>query len=202
MSMVVVDIGCSNLKSLKNALDFINCDYKVSSCSKVISSASRLILPGVGAFSTAMKRMDELGLEEVIFSSVIHANIPILGICLGMQLLSNSSLENGLHKGLKLLNGNTELMQTESLDHKVPHFGWRGLKIIDDNSLLLKGICPDDQFYFVHSYHYNGDHISSTFSHGIEFAASVEYKNIFGVQFHPEKSRDAGLRILRNFARL
>lgn len=197
---VIIDYGVGNLFSLLCSLKAIGEDAKVSSDPEDLRSADRLILPGVGAFEDAAKKLRESGLDTVLREEVIKGK-PLLGICLGMQLLFEKSYEYGEHEGLGLLKGKIVPMKgviDESL--KIPHIGW--------NPLIFKKECPvfryikeGDCVYFVHSYYATDcdDSVVATAEYSKELTAAVNKDNIFGCQFHPEKSGSVGLKILRAF---
>jgi len=186
-----------NISSVKNAFKRIGANVRVTSNARVISNAKALVLPGVGAYKDAYENLEKLGLVEVVKKNIEKK--VFLGICLGMQLLFEYSLENGKNKGLGILKG-----YVEKIPHvvKVPHMGWNQLKILKRNSKIFSGIKEGDNFYFVHSYYIipgNKYVVSSTTDYGIEIAAGIEHDNIYGFQFHPEKSSAGGLRLLENF---
>ena len=201
---VIIDYGVGNLFSLVCSFKKIGADVVVSSDPEVIKKAKRIILPGVGAFEDAAKKLFSSGLAEVLKERVA-AGVPVMGICLGMQLLFERSFEYGEHKGLALLSGDIlPFKEAISKDLEVPQIGWNSLKIKDKSCPLFKYIKDGDYVYFVHSYYAPKEAPSSaaTSDYDIEFTAAVAQNNIYGCQFHPEKSGDVGLGILRGFCEL
>lgn len=192
--IVVLDYGMGNLRSVQKAIEHLGFACSVQ---PDLAGATKLIIPGVGAFGAAMERIGKLGDDVRRFA---RDGRPILGICLGQQLLFERSEEFGAHEGLGLLSGCVRyLPRSEGL--KVPHMGWNALEVNREDG-LMSGVSTGDQVYFVHSlYTECGDpaDVAATAEHGIEFAAAVQRANVWGVQFHPEKSGAVGLRILRNF---
>lgn len=198
--IAIINYKMGNLGSVKNALDSLNIESVITSDVNVLRKADKLILPGVGAFKKAMENLAELDLIDCIKEEVKKGK-PILGICLGMQLLFSDSEEYGLTKGLNLLEGNIVHFKSNGL--KIPHMGWNNLSIGND-SKLFKGL-NNPYVYFVHSYHLvntNTNYIQTKVTYGYEFVCAIEYKNIYATQFHPEKSGDVGLKILKNFGDL
>ncbi len=197
----IIDYGVGNLFSLKSSFSAIGAEIVVSGDEKVIRKADKLILPGVGAFGDASKKLFETGLDKVIKEQV-EKGIPLLGVCLGMQMLFEKSLEYGEHKGLGLLKGQVVAIDLPK-EYKIPHIGWNALHFTKD-SPLLKYINPDDCVYFVHSYHAVDcdDSLIATTEYGKELTAIVGNGNVYGCQFHPEKSGDVGLNILKAFTEL
>lgn len=196
----IVDYGVGNLKSLKNAFQFLGFKSKCSSSVDEILSAERLVLPGVGAFAYAMQNIRRLKLENVLPEKA-NQGTPILGICLGMQLLFARSHEGGCHVGLNLIPGHVLKIEGAL---KVPHVGWNQI-IKSKPARLLKGLSSTGYGYFVHSYYCepeDSDIIIATTEYGSTFASAVAKDLVFGVQFHPEKSQELGLTILKNFAEL
>lgn len=184
-----------NVASVKKAFEKIGAQVKISSAKKDIEKAGYLVLPGVGAFGDGIKNLIKLNLVDILNKAVIIDKKPFLGICLGMQLLSERGHEFGTHRGLGWIKGETIKLKSSRL----PHIGWNNIKILKKG--IFDGI-PDDNFYFVHSYVLKpkNKHITtSVCKHGTEFPASIQYKNIFATQFHPEKSQLSGLKILENF---
>lgn len=196
--IAIIDYGMGNLRSVQKSLEFIGQDAIITNNIDDINSAERIILPGVGAFGDAMKELSRSKLTESIRSN-INKGKPFLGICLGMQILFESSTENGVHKGLGLLKGDVVKFD---IDLKVPHIGWNTVKTVKE-SLLYKNL-PDNSFYFVHSYYLPSDnqYVNAVCDYGIDFGCSVEHNNVYGVQFHPEKSGDTGLQMLKNFGEI
>ncbi len=196
--IVLIDYGVGNLFSLKSSFSKIGVDITISRDKAVIENAKKLILPGVGAFEDAANKLRECGLDELIVKRA-EAGTPLLGICLGMQMLFETSLEFGEHKGLGILKGNIVPFDLPK-EMKIPHIGWNRLHIKKE-SRLLKYVCENDYVYFVHSYHATGceEYVIATTDYGLEVTAAVERGNVFGCQFHPEKSGDVGLAILRAF---
>lgn len=196
----IINYKMGNLGSVKNALDSLNIESVITDDINVIKSCDKLILPGVGAFKEAMQNLKDLNLIDCIKDEVKKGK-PILGICLGMQLMFSSSEEYGFTEGLNLLEGKIIHFKENGL--KIPHMGWNNLNI-PSNSKLFKGL-NNPYVYFVHSYHLetsNKDYLLTKTTYGYEFSCAVEYKNIFATQFHPEKSGDVGLKILKNFGDL
>ena len=202
--IAIIDYGVGNLFSLKSSFAAIGADVVVTSEPKVISEADRLILPGVGAFEDAAKKLRDSGLDEVIISEV-RGGKPLLGICLGMQMLFEKSYEYGEHKGLGLISGTVKPIRPEvSEDLKIPHIGWNPLHLSDPRDELFKYINDGDCVYFVHSY-YGADcdeSVIATAEYGKELTAAVRNGNVWGAQFHPEKSGKVGLNILKAFCEM
>ena len=200
----IVDYGVGNLFSITSALRALEAEVFVSREPERLQQADSLVLPGVGAFAGAMEKLRATGLDQVVKERA-KAGTPLLGICLGMQLLFSESLEFGNHPGLGLLPGQVVSM-AERLPQglKTPHMGWNRLHLEKQDSRLLADTREGDFVYFVHSYYAQGcgAALAATTDYGIPLTAAVEQDNIFGCQFHPEKSGPSGLRILRSFARL
>ncbi|CAM3517000.1 MULTISPECIES: imidazole glycerol phosphate synthase subunit HisH [Brevibacillus] len=196
----IIDYGMGNLYSLSKALERLGYSYEFVSVPERLQEYTGLILPGVGAFGDAIANIRELGLEQGI-QDYVASGRPILGICLGMQLLFDKSEEHGEHQGLSLLGGEVVRFQG---DYKVPHMGWNQLKISTNSNLpLLEGVADGDYVYFVHSYHVRVKDraaLLATTEYNQDVTAIVGQGNVYGMQFHPEKSGDTGMRLLRNFA--
>lgn len=199
--IAIIDYGAGNLKSVENALDFLGEKTRITSNSAEILRADKIILPGVGAFGDAMNKLNRLGLSDTIREAV-EKEIPLLGICLGLQLLFEESEETPGVSGLSLLKGKIKKIP-ENTGLKVPHIGWNSLSLKED-AVLFRTIPADSYVYFVHSYYLQAkeDIVSSTTEYVVNIHASVEQKNLFACQFHPEKSGEIGLKILKNFADL
>ena len=198
--IAILDYGMGNLRSVEKALERVGARAEISSDHAAAEAADGLILPGVGAFPRAMERIRELGLDELT-SERARAGAPILGICLGMQLLFSSSNELGGAEGLGLLPG--EVRELEAGDLKVPKIGWSPVRW-ERRSPLIDGLDDGTPFYFVHSFapRPRPEDVLGTAEHGQRFACAVGSGSLFGVQFHPEKSSAAGLRLLSNFAEI
>ncbi len=194
----ILDYGMGNLRSVEKALEHVGATATISSDVETIRAADGLILPGVGAFPKAMERVRELGLDELA-AERRDAGVPILGICLGLQLLFESTTELGGAGGTGLLPGSVAALDAGGL--KVPHIGWSPVRW-EKSSRLTEGIESETPFYFVHSFTPDPEpaDLLGSAVYGSRFACAVEQDNIFGVQFHPEKSSAAGLRLLSNFA--
>lgn len=196
--IAIIDYGAGNLFSVQNALTYLGFESRVSSGKEELEKAEGLILPGVGAFPDAMEMLGKSGLVETVKREA--ARKPFLGICLGMQLLFDEGYEFRKTAGLGLIPGRVDRI---ICPHKIPHMGWNHLDIKRE-SPLLKGVSPGSSVYFVHSYMaYTGaENIAAACGYGTEIPALAERGNVFGAQFHPEKSGDTGLRILKNFGEL
>lgn len=197
--VAIIDYDAGNLRSVEKALEALGAETVVTRDSEVITGSSRVILPGVGSFGDAMERLNQYGLPDVIRRTV-SGNKPFLGICLGLQLLFEESEESPGVPGLGILKGKIlKIPQTEGL--KIPHMGWNSLNLKPD-SRLFAGIRDQEYVYFVHSYYLKAQEesqVAATTWYGTEIHAAVEAGNVFACQFHPEKSGDTGLRILKNF---
>ncbi len=197
---VIIDYGVGNLFSLRSSFAFIGQEAVVSGDPEVLRSADRLVLPGVGAFADAAAKLRDCGLDDVV-RELASEGKPILGICLGMQLLFEKSFEYGEHEGLGLLKGSVVPMAgVIPEDLKIPHIGWNPL-IFRRECPIFKYINDGDSVYFVHSYYASGcgDSLAADTEYGELLTAAVFKDNVFGCQFHPEKSGDVGLAILRAF---
>lgn len=200
--IVIVDYGMGNLGSVFNMFKHIGIKALISSEASIINNADKLILPGVGSFDKAIIKIKESGLDIVLNQKVLQEKIPILGICLGMQLLTDKS-EEGELPGLGWIPGKTIRFPAKP-GIKIPHMGWN-YTTINRPSILTKKLPEDTRFYFVHSFCVKIDNPDNSILqsfHGIKFDSAIQKNNIFGVQFHPEKSHKYGMNILRNFANL
>ena len=203
MAICIIDYGTGNIKSVVNMLRRLDCAADVSSDVTTVKAAEKLILPGVGAFDQGMKRLQETGIAEVVKHKVLRENTPLLGICLGAQLLLASS-EEGRGEGLRLVGGKVVRFQPSSGSMKVPHMGWNNVAVRKKNP-LFKGLEEEARFYFVHSYHFSmedDEDVIGTTEYGYPFVSAFRRRNVYGVQFHPEKSHKFGMTLLRNFAEL
>lgn len=202
--VAIIDYGVGNLFSLKSSLAYIGREAVVTSDPEVIAKADHIILPGVGAFPDAAKKLFESGMADVVKKEVAKGK-PMLGICLGMQMLHTKSYEYGICDGLDLVPGEVVDM-TPKLPKglKVPHIGWNALHFKGEKSKIYKYINEGDCVYFVHSFYAMAEEgcISAVTEYGIELTASVEKGNVYGTQFHPEKSGKVGLDILRAFCEI
>ena len=202
--ITIVDYGLGNLGSIRNMFNKIGCEVAVSSEKSAIQQASKIILPGVGAFDKAMGSINESGLKEVLEQKALEERVPFLGICLGMQLLTNSSDEGKL-SGFGWIPAVTKTFSFENgTNLKVPHMGWNDV-YKSTPSQLTEDLPEDPRFYFVHSYYVKVEdcqHSILQAVHGLEFDCGIQKDNIMGVQFHPEKSHKYGMKLLKNFMEL
>lgn len=203
--IIIIDYGMGNLGSILNMLKKISAPAKVSSDLQEIDSANKLILPGVGAFDTAMKRLGELEMIDLLNDKVLTHKTPTLGVCLGMQLLTKGS-EEGILPGLGWIDAETIRFSFDPKQShlKIPHMGWNTVKICREGA-LFQGLNDEAQFYFVHSYHvvcHQTEDILATTNHGYDCVSALQRGNIMGAQFHPEKSHKFGMKLLKNFAEL
>ena len=200
--IAIIDYDAGNMKSVEKAFQYLNKDAVITRDRKAIMEADRVVLPGVGAFGDAMARLHSYGLVETI-QDVVKAGKPFLGICLGLQLLFESSEETPGIQGLGLLPGEiVRIPASEGL--KIPHMGWNSIEI-KEGSRLFEGIHNQSYMYFVHSYYLKAKHpedVAAMTWYSTQIHAAVEHDNIFACQFHPEKSSELGLKILKNFAEL
>lgn len=197
----VIDVGIGNLSSLGSALQKLNIKFKFCSNINELESCKKIFLPGVGAFGSFMEKLKVNKFDEFIKFKVINDHMPILGICVGMEVLFTKSFEKGEFDGLNLIKGCFKIIEKINKDILVPHVGWNTCNILKKNS-LFQGINDKSDFYFTHSYiltEYQEDSILSYTNYYSDFPSSVCSKNIFGVQFHPEKSQENGLRLIKNF---
>ena len=201
--ITIVDYGLGNMGSMLNMFQRIGAEARIESEPDELNKAEKLVLPGVGAFDAAMQRIqDKPGLKEVLVSKALDECIPVLGVCLGMQLLTTGS-EEGALPGLNWIPGETKRFPLLK-GVKVPHMGWN-IAHPKPGSELTKGVDQDSRYYFVHSYYVRTKTTSHSLMrthYGIEFDSAIERANIFGVQFHPEKSHRFGMAILKNFSKL
>ncbi|HJT66701.1 MAG TPA: imidazole glycerol phosphate synthase subunit HisH [Pyrinomonadaceae bacterium] len=198
--VAIIDYGVGNLRSVEKAFAATGCDAIVSGDEKLLRSAERLVLPGVGAFGACMKALTARGFDQLVRERV-EEGTPLLGVCVGMQLLFETSEEFGSTPGLGLLPGRVKRFNDELV---VPHVGWNRVDQIREDP-LFNDIASESFFYFVHSFYCEPVEtgiVAGKTDYGIRYASVVAHRNICGVQFHPEKSQNAGLQLLKNFARL
>ena len=201
--IAIIDYGMGNLRSVQKALEAVGADAVVSSQPQTVMDADSVVLPGVGAFKDCMDNLDRLGLVEVVRKS-IQSGKPFLGICLGLQLLFEQSIEFGTVEGLGILPGKVVRFHFDDPALKVPHMGWNTLTI-NKPSPLFESMDAHPYYYFVHSYYVvpaDRDMVATTTQYGGEFVSGIQHDNIHAFQFHPEKSQKQGLAMLEKFARL
>lgn len=203
--IVIIDYGMGNLRSIDKAFERLNIKTMISSKKGDIDKADKLILPGVGHYVTGMRNLHDLDIIDLLLKKIAINKIPILGICLGLQLFTRFSEEGNIN-GLGLINARTSRFDfsDKSEKPKIPHMGWNTVQIKREN-VLFDSINNEEYFYFVHSYYItcnDKEDILTSTKYGYEFTSSIQKENIFGTQFHPEKSHSAGLKILQNFSRI
>ena len=200
-STFIINYGMGNLRSVENAIKKLGFNCKIVSNPEELNSAQKIILPGVGSFKTAMHLLNNGGWINKIKFNVLENKKPLFGICLGMQLLANSSEEFGLSEGLKMIPGSVKNLRNLGCKLKIPQIGWNNVSIKNTHK-YFDGVNSDMDFYFVNSYVYvpeNETNIIGSTNYDLEFCSVIAKENIFGTQFHPEKSSKSGLKILSNF---
>ncbi len=200
MKIGIIDLETGNIASLTAAIKKLNLNFKICKSHFDFENTDKLILPGVGAFKDFMNKIKKKKIDQMI-NKKLSDNIPILGVCVGFQVLFDKSNEFGENKGLSYLEGEIESFKEYSKNIKIPHVGWNECKIVNDNK-LFDGIENNSDFYFTHSYllkNLNNNFVLTKTKYDINFISSVNKDNIYGVQFHPEKSQSSGLRLLKNF---
>lgn len=206
--IAVIDYGVGNLFSLLSSLNYVGLDTKLTYNIEEIKNAKGIILPGVGAFRDAIGNLEKYGLKEILINEAKNGK-PFLGICLGMQMLFEKSYEYGEYEGLALINGTVEEIKkyiSENSNLKIPHMGWNSLMINDrfKNDKILKDVNNNEYVYYVHSYFAKTDmkNIVTYSEYGTKIPGIVKNENVYGMQFHPEKSGDTGLKLLKNWGEL
>jgi glutamine amidotransferase len=203
--ITIIDYGVGNIKAFSNIFNKLSVNVKIAQKPEDLLGATKLILPGVGHFDYAMKRFADSGMLNLVDDMVLNNNIPVLGICVGMQMLARSSVEGDL-KGLGWIDATVKRIDTDLLiqSTRLPHMGWNDVMVKTENPLLTN-LEVNSRFYFLHSYyfdpHIESDSIAIT-NYGNNFCCVVNHKNIYGVQFHPEKSHHFGIQLLHNFANI
>lgn len=202
--IAIIDYGLGNVKAFANVYKRLNLPIMIAKEASALDAATKIILPGVGAFDYAMTLLDNSGMREKLEYCVLEQGVPVLGICVGMQILANSSEEGNL-AGLGWIAGKVRKFQPEQIyANPLPHMGWNTVtpKAI---TTIFQDMQPTERFYFLHSYYFDCDqssHTIATANYGADFTCSVNKNNIYGVQFHPEKSHQAGVQLLKNFGTL
>lgn len=203
MIVGIVNFKMGNINSVSNALNFLGCENKIINTVEDFENITHIILPGVGSFNDAMINLNKLNFVSKIKEKVFEEKKKILGICLGMQLLGISSTENGFTKGLSLIDNKVEKFSKQDVkENNIPHVGFNNINIIDDKNGFFKNLTNKSNFYFVHSYRMEINNLKTDFAlcnYGTDFLAAFKFRNIYGVQFHPEKSQSCGIQILTNF---
>jgi len=199
INIKIIDYGMGNIQSVKNAFELLDCNVDIIDNPSDIHAADGIILPGVGAFGNAITNLEQKKLIDPLKDAVLNKKIPLLGICLGMQLLADSSEERGSSKGLSFISGNIRKIP-EMQNYRLPHVGWNDINIKKTDP-LFKNILDKSSFYFVHSYRFECDdrYVVATTDYGQNINAVVQKEHIFGVQFHPERSQRKGFHLINNF---
>lgn len=203
--ITVIDYGLGNILAFLNVYKRLDIPVKVAKTSSDLEAATKLILPGVGAFDHAMELLQRSGMRQALDDMVLERSVPVLGICVGMQILASASDEGQL-QGLGWIGGRVEKFDTTLFRHRtqLPHMGWNDVKPVTGSGLFA-GLGNEARFYFLHSYYFrcaNREHVLAQTEYGATFSCAVRCNNIYGVQFHPEKSHHYGARLLKNFAEL
>lgn len=203
--IAIIDYGLGNLKAFVNIYKKLDISVKLAKCEEDLEEVSKIILPGVGAFDFAMNKLNQSGMRKKLDYLIVERKMPVIGICVGMQILANTS-DEGTNAGLGYINGEVKKFDVSVFKQKthLPHMGWNNVEIKPNNPLFAH-LEPNPLFYFLHSYYFscnnNSDGIAESF-YGEKFVCAVHHENIFGVQFHPEKSHKYGIQLLKNFAEL
>lgn len=203
--ITIINYGSGNISAIGNIYERLKVPFKVANSPEEVIGAEKIILPGVGAFDETISMLDESGFRSILDKEVLENKVPVIGICVGMQILAKSS-EEGKLPGLGWIDGVVKKVDKSMLTHKpkIPHLGWNSIEVIKKNK-LYEGINEEEGFYFLHSYYFEcnneSDVLSKTF-YGKSFASSVNNNNIYGVQFHPEKSHSNGVQLLHNFSKI
>ena len=203
--ITIIDYGSGNIKAIANIYEKIKVDYCIASTPEQVIGAQKIFLPGVGAFDETISKLDQTGFRKILDIEVLQNKVPIIGICVGMQILAESS-EEGKLLGLGYIKGKVKRIDESLLNQKpkLPHLGWNSIDIMRQND-LLKNIDSILGFYFLHSYYFeceNKEDILTTTTYGKSFASAINHDNVYGIQFHPEKSHHNGIKLLHNFANL
>lgn len=201
MKLAIVDYDVGNIESIQNAFARLGLQKPILTRDfQALEFSDGLILPGVGAFSACMENLNSIGLSDYLTHLVVRKKKPILGICVGMHVMGHSSSEDGIHNGLSWIPGEVKKLKLEGSEYKVPHVGWNNVKIREKKGIFSK-LGEDTHFYFDHSYHFQCEmkYVAAIAEYGIQINAALRHQNIFGVQFHPEKSANNGLKLFRGF---
>ena len=201
MKVAIINYGMGNLNSVRRAFEDIGAEAIIANHPSVLYEVNRVVLPGVGAFAEGMAHLSHGGWITAMHDVVVNQNKPLLGICLGMQMLATRGHEGGLTEGLGLIPGQVQRLDVLGCNHRIPHVGWNDVSYKTED-LLFEGIPESSDFYFVHSYAFvpeSAEHLIATVPYGVDFAAAIRNGHVFGCQFHPEKSSKAGRQLLKNF---
>lgn len=203
--IAIVDYGLGNISAFVNVYKRLNIRTKIAHRPDDLKEACKIILPGVGAFDYAIQMLNDSGMREELERQVIENKMPVIGICVGMQMLAKSSEEGNL-PGLSWIDGTVKKFNPDMIPYKtrLPHMGWNNIVPVNHNA-LLEGFNGDSRFYFLHSYYFvcnNENNIIAKSEYGVQYASGINSSNIYGIQFHPEKSHSNGIRLLYNFAKL
>ncbi|QIL39208.1 imidazole glycerol phosphate synthase subunit HisH [Pedobacter sp. HDW13] len=203
--IAIIDYGVGNIRAFANIYKKLGVDFKIAKTAKDLEDTEKLILPGVGAFDHAMDELNASGMRETLDDLVLNKKKPVVGICVGMQMLAKSS-DEGIAPGLGWIDGEVKKFDESLIKFKthLPHMGWNDIRPLKTNKLLI-GLEEKAKFYFLHSYYFHCNHLEDSIAeadYGIEFSCAVNKENVYGVQFHPEKSHEFGIQLLKNFSEL
>ena len=203
--IAIIDYGVGNVRAFANVYHNLNIPFIIARENKDLHEAKKIILPGVGTFDYAMQRLNDSGFRDILDHKVLIDKIPVIGICVGMQMLA-SKTEEGVLPGLRWIDGEVKKFTPPSNGStmRIPHMGWNTIKSRNSNG-LLKGLENSSRFYFLHSYYFKcnrSEDVIATTNYNVEFVSGINSENVFGVQFHPEKSHEWGIKLLKNFSML